>query len=86
MSYNMTNEDVVELVDTPALGAGAAKRGGSSPLILTITAMKYIEFVHQSHSSPVRGMAYCAAPVPAVCLLYLFQKELHNYDTPHSTI
>ena len=85
MSYNMANEDVVELVDTPALGAGAAKRGGSSPLILTIT-MKCTEFVHQSHSAPARGAAHYAAPTPADCLLYLFQKELHNHDTPHSTI
>ena len=28
--------DVVELVDTPVLGAGAVRRGGSSPLIRTI--------------------------------------------------
>ena len=28
--------DVVELVDTPDLGSGAARRGGSSPFIRTI--------------------------------------------------
>ena len=29
--------DVVKLVDTPDLGSGAARRGGSSPSIRTIT-------------------------------------------------
>ena len=31
--------DVVKLVDTPDLGSGAARRGGSSPSIRTITVL-----------------------------------------------
>ena len=33
--------DVVELVDTPVLGAGAVRRGGSSPLIRTNIDIRY---------------------------------------------
>ena len=33
--------DVVELVDTPDLGSGAARCGGSSPLIRTNTILPF---------------------------------------------
>jgi mannose-6-phosphate isomerase-like protein (cupin superfamily) len=33
--HQISRADVVELVDTPVLGAGAVRRGGSSPLIRT---------------------------------------------------
>ncbi len=32
--------DVVKLADTPDLGSGAARRGGSSPLIRTIISIQ----------------------------------------------
>ena len=39
-SSNTTNADVVELVDTPDLGSGALRCGGSSPLVRT-TLLNY---------------------------------------------
>ena len=36
MPIILAGADVVELVDTPDLGSGAARCGGSSPLIRTI--------------------------------------------------
>ena len=35
MRYSSAYAQVVKLVDTPALGAGAARHGGSSPLLGT---------------------------------------------------
>ena len=41
--------DVVELVDTPDLGSGAERRGGSSPSIRTkAVTIPCLEFFHRS--------------------------------------
>ena len=37
----MSDVDVVKLVDTPDLGSGAARRGGSSPSIRTILQSEF---------------------------------------------
>ena len=42
--YKEFHADVVKLVDTPDLGSGAARRGGSSPSIRTILFNQLIQY------------------------------------------
>ena len=39
--HSLSHADVVELVDTPDLGSGAARREGSSPFIRTKILSRY---------------------------------------------